>query len=1274
MSVACVLKRKAVLWQDSFSPHLKQHAQDTANPTMPVVLTSGTGSQAQPQPAANQALAAGTHSSPVPGSIGVAGRSQDDAMVDYFFQRQHGEQLGGGGSGGGGYNNSKHRWPTGDNIHAEHQVRSMDELNHDFQALALEGRAMGEAFGTLHLEQVVQSVSGVKEQLAADLLLKFSLTFVRLLLELSAGVDISQDIEFDINQGIEFDIKSSKDGPKGIFLGDQWRDSAWGTSDHSVSQPIMVQRRPGQGFHVNSEVNSVLSPRSESGGLGVSMVEYVLSSSPGDSCLRKGGFGPRDAESDENDKGDKKNKGTFDGDKLGDLKEEGDVMDKSNGLPVQNGIDADVKDFSRTPGNCQNSASEVDLLGPNQNGSEGLAQLASTNGAKPVEDFSNMESQSVPLDPMEHVGMEPLQFDYSGTQVPVDSAAATVGLFDYNSQQQLFQRPNALAVQQLTAAQQQQYALAAAHQPHIGLAPAAFVPNPYIISAAPPGTDPYAAGLAAAATLGPAVVPHQYYGVTPWGVYPASLFQQQAAAAAAATNSANQQSTQQTQQGQQQVLRGGASQRPLTPNQNQQGQQTDPLVAAAAVNSALAFGQGLAAGMPGYPVLAPAAYYDQTGALVVNAGARNGLGAPCAWWHLPLSSSAPLQPRQVSAVPLLSSGECCPPAQVSAVPPSSAVAAAAASANGAAGGLAGTTNGPFRALGTQQPQPQPQQQPTNNLASSSFYGNSSLSSNSQSSSLFSQGSAQPANTSLGFGSSSSLGATLGSALGGFGTAVANSTTGSGSRRDSLTGSSDLYKRTSSSLTPIGHSFYNGLGFSSSPGPVGMPLPSQGPGHSQTPPPSLSSHGSSSSLNLGESPALIPSNLNLGGLTNGSGRYISAAPGAEAKYRSASSASSLFSPSSTLFPSSRLRYGMSDVMPSGRSRLLEDFRNNRYPNLQLREIAGHIMEFSQDQHGSRFIQLKLERATPAERQLVFNEILQAAYQLMVDVFGNYVIQKFFEFGSLEQKLALAERIRGHVLSLALQMYGCRVIQKALEFIPPDQQNEMVRELDGHVLKCVKDQNGNHVVQKCIECVQPQSLQFIIDAFKGQVFALSTHPYGCRVIQRILEHCLPEQTLPILEELHQHTEQLVQDQYGNYVIQHVLEHGRPEDKSKIVAEIRGNVLVLSQHKFASNVVEKCVTHASRTERAMLIDEVCTMNDGPHSALYTMMKDQYANYVVQKMIDVAEPAQRKIVMHKIRPHIATLRKYTYGKHILAKLEKYYMKNGVDLGPICGPPNGII
>nr|KAF6448496.1 pumilio RNA binding family member 2 [Rousettus aegyptiacus] len=841
-------------------------------------------------------------------------------------------------------------------------------MNHDFQALALESRGMGELLPT-------------KKFWEPD--------------------------------------DSTKDGQKGIFLGDdEWRETAWGTSHHSMSQPIMVQRRSGQGFHGNSEVNAILSPRSESGGLGVSMVEYVLSSSPADkldSRFRKGTFGTRDAETDGPEKGDQKGKASpFEEDQNRDLKQGDDDDSKINGRGLPNGMDADCKDFNRTPGSRQASPTEVvERLGPNTNPPEGLGPLPNPTTNKPlVEEFSNPETQN--LDAMEQVGLDSLQFDYPGNQVPMDSSGATVGLFDYNSQQQLFQRTNALTVQQLTAAQQQQYALAAAQQPHIagvfsaGLAPAAFVPNPYIISAAPPGTDPYtAAGLAAAA----------------------------------------------------------------------------------------------------------------------------------------------------------------------------------AAAGGTANSLTGSTNGLFRPIGTQPPQQQQQQQqPSTNLQSNSFYGSTSLTNSSQSSSLFSHGPGQPGSTSLGFGSSSSLGAAIGSALSGFGSS--------------------------------------------------------------------------------------------GGLTNGSGRYISAAPGAEAKYRSASSTSSLFSSSSQLFPPSRLRYNRSDIMPSGRSRLLEDFRNNRFPNLQLRDLIGHIVEFSQDQHGSRFIQQKLERATPAERQMVFNEILQAAYQLMTDVFGNYVIQKFFEFGSLDQKLALATRIRGHVLPLALQMYGCRVIQKALESISSDQQviSEMVKELDGHVLKCVKDQNGNHVVQKCIECVQPQSLQFIIDAFKAQVFVLSTHPYGCRVIQRILEHCTAEQTLPILEELHQHTEQLVQDQYGNYVIQHVLEHGRPEDKSKIVSEIRGKVLALSQHKFASNVVEKCVTHASRAERALLIDEVCCQNDGPHSALYTMMKDQYANYVVQKMIDMAEPAQRKIIMHKIRPHITTLRKYTYGKHILAKLEKYYLKNSPDLGPIGGPPNGML
>lgn len=49
-----------------------------------------------------------------------------------------------------------------------------------------------------------------------------------------------------------------------------------------------------------------------------------------------------------------------------------------------------------------------------------------------------------------------------------------------------------------------------------------------------------------------------------------------------------------------------------------------------------------------------------------------------------------------------------------------------------------------------------------------------------------------------------------------------------------------------------------------------------------------------------------------------------------------------------------------------------------------------MEFSGDQHGSRFIQQKLQSASSEERQKVYDEIVpRNTLQVMQDVFGNYV---------------------------------------------------------------------------------------------------------------------------------------------------------------------------------------------------------------------------------------------------------------------------------------------
>ncbi|KAL6804579.1 armadillo-type protein [Trichoderma sp. SZMC 28013] len=340
----------------------------------------------------------------------------------------------------------------------------------------------------------------------------------------------------------------------------------------------------------------------------------------------------------------------------------------------------------------------------------------------------------------------------------------------------------------------------------------------------------------------------------------------------------------------------------------------------------------------------------------------------------------------------------------------------------------------------------------------------------------------------------------------------------------------------------------------------------------------------------------------------------------------------------------------------RSALLDEFRvngnksNKRY---ELRDIYNHAVEFSGDQHGSRFIQQKLESANSDEKEQIFREIEPNALQLMKDVFGNYVVQKFFEYGSQLQKKILAEKMKGKVVDLSVQVYACRVVQKALEHILVEQQAELTRELEPEILRVIKDQNGNHVVQKIIELVPRQYIDFIMNAVRGQVTPLASHAYGCRVIQRLLEHGTEADKAEIMGELHASAQILITDQYGNYVAQHVIQNGEPEDRERIIQLVMGQLLTLSKHKFASNVVEKCIEYGTPAQRTTIREQLTTTGPDGNNTLQQMMRDQFGNYVIQKMLGQLQGEERDLLVEEIKPQFYSLKKSVASRQIQA-LEK--------------------
>lgn len=304
--------------------------------------------------------------------------------------------------------------------------------------------------------------------------------------------------------------------------------------------------------------------------------------------------------------------------------------------------------------------------------------------------------------------------------------------------------------------------------------------------------------------------------------------------------------------------------------------------------------------------------------------------------------------------------------------------------------------------------------------------------------------------------------------------------------------------------------------------------------------------------------------------------------------------------------------------SVQSPLLCQFRATmKTKRYELRDIYDHVVEFSGDQHGSRFIQTKLETANSEERERVFRELQSNLIPLMTDVFGNYVIQKFFEHGDQTQKKILANAMKGKVVTLSYQPYGCRVVQKALDHVLVDQQASLVNELQNSVVELVKDQNGNHVIQKAIEQCPSQMIEFIVTSMRGRVHQLSIHSYGCRVVQRCLEKPdLPIKSL-ILSELIDCVQTMIPDQYGNYVVQHIVTHDDGPCKQAVLLHVSNHAEVLSRHKYASNVVEKCIQNSDDAYRRNLVRALDNSNKQrpENEVLVGLVKDQYGNYVIRK-----------------------------------------------------------
>lgn len=166
----------------------------------------------------------------------------------------------------------------------------------------------------------------------------------------------------------------------------------------------------------------------------------------------------------------------------------------------------------------------------------------------------------------------------------------------------------------------------------------------------------------------------------------------------------------------------------------------------------------------------------------------------------------------------------------------------------------------------------------------------------------------------------------------------------------------------------------------------------------------------------------------------------------------------------------------------------------------------------DQQASIFLQQKLKVGTAEQKFEIVEAIVAQAYPLMVNRFGNFLVQRCFEHGTPEQVISIANAIRGNTLSLSMDAFGCHVVQKAFDAVPEDYKAIMVHELLRRIPETVIHRYACHVWQKLFELrwsdSPPQIMKYVNEALRGMWHEVALGETGSLVVQNIFENCLEE----------------------------------------------------------------------------------------------------------------------------------------------------------------------
>ncbi|GEQ71760.1 hypothetical protein JCM33374_g5446 [Metschnikowia sp. JCM 33374] len=298
-----------------------------------------------------------------------------------------------------------------------------------------------------------------------------------------------------------------------------------------------------------------------------------------------------------------------------------------------------------------------------------------------------------------------------------------------------------------------------------------------------------------------------------------------------------------------------------------------------------------------------------------------------------------------------------------------------------------------------------------------------------------------------------------------------------------------------------------------------------------------------------------------------------------------------------------------------------------------QLRGEILRLAKDQHGCRFLQKRIDESyvpsfssRQSNYEIIFEEVQLSLYELIIDPFGNYLVQKLIDYFQEPDLDFCLNALNSNMFSISINQHGTRALQKIIHRISTESQFVLLRKgLKSYIIELIKDLNGNHVIQKVLNKYPPDKCSFIYDSILQDLLVVATHKHGCCVLQKCLNHVTAPQHSAFANVIldYKNFSRLVNDQFGNYVLQYLISIDSIDVNYKLYQNIvdygLGNSCVL---KFSSNVIEKLMISCYKNEVKSVAFSTLKFTIIGHllkGDVNRLVNNAYGNYVMQTLTDI-------------------------------------------------------